>query len=179
MNQSYGQIYTQWVQQRCWTNISAWAFYVFLKFQATDQFDACCTWIYCKMFKACGSTGGRLMYWWTVDGMNVLSALQGNWISRNDFSWDWEVFQEKAVFRLLSKHVWLSFQNEFCFRQCKSSALLVQVFYGMLLLLLLSHFSRVWLCATPETAAHQAPPSLGFSRQEHWSGLPFPSPVTW
>ena len=45
------------------------------------------------------------------------------------------------------------------------------------LLLLLSHFSRVRLCATPETAAHQAPPSLGFSRQEHWSGAPFPSPV--
>ena len=44
-------------------------------------------------------------------------------------------------------------------------------------LLLLSHFSHVWLCATPETAAHQAPPSLGFSRQEHWSGLPFPSPM--
>ena len=44
-----------------------------------------------------------------------------------------------------------------------------------LLLLLLSHFSRVRLCATPETAAHQAPPSPGFSRQEHWSGLPFPS----
>ena len=43
--------------------------------------------------------------------------------------------------------------------------------------LLLSHFSRVRLCATPETAAHQAPPSLGFSRQEHWSGLPFPSPM--
>ena len=41
--------------------------------------------------------------------------------------------------------------------------------------LLLSRFSRVRLCATPETAAHQAPPSLGFSRQEHWSGLPFPS----
>ena len=45
------------------------------------------------------------------------------------------------------------------------------------LLLLLSHFSRVWLCATPETAAHQAPLSLGFSRQDHWSGLPFPSPM--
>ena len=45
------------------------------------------------------------------------------------------------------------------------------------LLLLLSCFSRVRLCATPETAAHQAPPSLGFSRQEHWSGLPFPSPM--
>ena len=44
------------------------------------------------------------------------------------------------------------------------------------LLLLLSRFSRVRLCATPWTAAHQAPRSLGFSRQEHWSGLPFPSP---
>ena len=32
-------------------------------------------------------------------------------------------------------------------------------------------------CVTPETAAHQAPLSLGFSRQEHWSGLPFPSPM--
>ena len=45
------------------------------------------------------------------------------------------------------------------------------------LLLLLSHFSRVWLCVTPWTAAHQACLSLGFSRQEHWSGLPFPSPM--
>ena len=47
----------------------------------------------------------------------------------------------------------------------------------LLLLLLLSRFSRVRLCATPETAADQAPPSLGFSRQEYWSGLPFPSPM--
>ena len=47
----------------------------------------------------------------------------------------------------------------------------------LLLLLLPSRLSRVWLCATPETAAHQAPPSLGFSRQENWSGLPFPSPM--
>ena len=39
---------------------------------------------------------------------------------------------------------------------------------SLLVTLLLSHFSCVRLCATP---------SLGFSRQEHWSGLPFPSPV--
>ena len=44
-------------------------------------------------------------------------------------------------------------------------------------LLLLSHFSYVRLCETPQTAAHQAPPSLGFSRQEHWSGLPCSSPM--
>ena len=36
--------------------------------------------------------------------------------------------------------------------------------------------SRVQLFATPWTVAHQAPPSMGFSRQEYWSGLPFPSP---
>ena len=54
------------------------------------------------------------------------------------------------------------FSNEYC---------------ALLLLLLLSRFSRVQFCATPQMAAHQAPPSLGFSRQEHWSGLPFPSPM--
>ena len=37
-------------------------------------------------------------------------------------------------------------------------------------------FSHVWLCVTPQPAARQAAPSLGFSRQEHWSGLPCPSP---
>ena len=36
--------------------------------------------------------------------------------------------------------------------------------------------SRVWLLATPWTAAYQAPPSMGFVRQEYWSGLPLPSP---
>ena len=37
--------------------------------------------------------------------------------------------------------------------------------------------SHVWLFATPWTAAHQAPRSMGFSRQEYWSGVPSPSPV--
>ena len=37
-------------------------------------------------------------------------------------------------------------------------------------------WSRVGLFATPWTIAYQAPPSMGFSRQEYWSGLPFPSP---
>ena len=34
--------------------------------------------------------------------------------------------------------------------------------------------SHVWLLATPWTAAYQAPPSMGFSRQEYWSGVPLP-----
>ena len=37
--------------------------------------------------------------------------------------------------------------------------------------------SRVLLLATPWTAAYQAPPSMGFSRQEYWSGVPLPSPT--
>ena len=48
--------------------------------------------------------------------------------------------------------------------------------YRMLLLLLLSHFSRVRLPATPWIAAYQAPLSVGFSKQEYWSGVPLPSP---
>ena len=55
---------------------------------------------------------------------------------------------------------------------CKETLLLL-----LLLLLLLSHFSHVRLCVTPQTAAHQAPLSLGSARQEYWSGLPFPSPM--
>ena len=45
----------------------------------------------------------------------------------------------------------------------------------LLLLLLLSCFSQVWLFGTPWTAPYQAPPSMEFSRHEYCSGLPFPS----
>ena len=41
---------------------------------------------------------------------------------------------------------------------------------------MLNHFSRVPLCETLWTLAHQAPLSVGFSRQEYWSGLPGPPP---
>ena len=61
----------------------------------------------------------------------------------------------------------------------KSSQMIRKLFSALstsLLLPLLSCFSRVRLCETPQTTGHQAPPSLGFSKQEHWSGLPFPSP---
>ena len=59
-----------------------------------------------------------------------------------------------------------------CVYMCVS----LQAHYSVRMLLLLSRFSHVWLCATPWTAAYQAPPSMGFSRQEYWSGLPLPSP---
>ena len=46
----------------------------------------------------------------------------------------------------------------------------------LLLLLLLSHFSRIQLFATLWTVAHQVPLSMGFSRQEYWDGLPYHPP---
>ena len=53
----------------------------------------------------------------------------------------------------------------------------IETLFQRVLLVLLSHFSHVRLCVTSQMTAHQAPLSLGFSKQEHQSGLPFPSPV--
>ena len=47
---------------------------------------------------------------------------------------------------------------------------------NIMLLLRLSHFSHVRLLETSWTVAYQPPPSMGFSRQEYWSGVPLPSP---
>ena len=66
---------------------------------------------------------------------------------------------------------WIQFSNE------HAHTYTCMYLYICMLLLLLSCFSRVQICATPQTAAHQASVSLGFSRQEYWSGLPFPSPM--
>ena len=62
-----------------------------------------------------------------------------------------------------------------CVYMCVYIYIYIYIDVCVCMLLLLSCFSRVRLCATPQMAAHQAPPSLGFSRQEHCSGLPFPS----
>ena len=52
---------------------------------------------------------------------------------------------------------------------------MIHVYIDMYLLLLLSRFSHVWLFVTPWTVAHKALLSMGFSRQEYWIKLPFPS----
>ena len=81
--------------------------------------------------------------------------------------WKWKInHQMRIMMHMESCRFWKMKKK----RVNKSSR---KVEEWMDLLLLLSRFSRVWLCATPQTAAHQAPPSLGFSRQEHWSGCHF------
>ena len=62
-----------------------------------------------------------------------------------------------------------------CSHEFKRYLLLERKIKTNLLLLLLSHFSRVRLYETPQRKVHQAPQSLGFSRQEYWSGVPLPS----
>ena len=76
-------------------------------------------------------------------------------------------------------HFWFCyvFQNGYWSENYRFLTFFSKEFITTKWLLMLSHFSRVGLCVTPKTEAHQAPPSLRFSRQEHWSGLPFPSPM--
>ena len=69
--------------------------------------------------------------------------------------------------KVILKDVYFCVWSNKDFKSCRY----IRPLRRLMMLLLLSHFSRVLLCATPETAAHQALPSLGFSRQEHWSGV--------
>ena len=97
-----------------------------------------------------------IKWWWAQMGFRYHS-------NKCDMKWKYFSFLFVRTSLLPVQVVWAYIHN---WQKC-------YILLG--LLLLLSHFSHVQLCATPQTAAHQAPPSLGFSRQEHWSELPFPS----
>ena len=86
-------------------------------------------------------------------------------------------------FALFSIFTWLlATSTTFCRENVSTTSRTQKIFlrvhwilkYGFLCVL--SHFSYVWLCATLWTVVHQAPLSMGFSRQEYWSGLLCPSP---
>ena len=57
-----------------------------------------------------------------------------------------------------------------------SKTIIVNETSNLICVCMLSHFSHIWLFATPWTVVHQAPLSVGLSRQEYWSGLPCPPP---
>ena len=76
--------------------------------------------------------------------------------SREPLHWLRFRISKKGNYNIIESKIQHLFNNIFKCLLCASN-----------ILLLLSRFSRVQLCATPHTAAHQAPPSLGFSRQEH------------
>ena len=82
-----------------------------------------------------------------------------------------ETFFFPEIDKLIVKYLWKLNAKEHPGRGAGGAGI------NYMLLLLLSQFSRVRLCVTPSTAARQAPPSLGFYRQEHWSGVPLTSPM--
>ena len=85
---------------------------------------------------------------------------------------------ERKAFRCLRLQlIPISVKAFQCFNKWYTGMYQLNINQPLLLLLLLSHFSCVRLCMTPWMAAHQSPLSLGFSRHEYWSGLPFPSPM--
>ena len=85
---------------------------------------------------------------------------------------------ERKAFRCLRLQlIPISVKAFQCFNKWYTGMYQLNINQPLLLLLLLSHFSCVRLCMTPWMAAHQSPLSTGFSRQEYWSGLPFPSPI--
>ena len=94
--------------------------------------------------------GWLLVYHWFISSQ----VLFGTWVSNDYFI----CLMGKVKNNLLNQEIGINI-------------------YTLLLLLLLSCFSHVRLCATSQTAAYQVLLSLGLSRQEHWSGLPFPSPM--
>ena len=113
--------------------------------------------------------------------MGILTKGEKN-LSYQRNTWDWidsatySVTWGKSLKLPATHHPWHGYGNITHPELLKDLIICIRMYMLLLLLLLLSRFSCVWLCATPQRAAHQAPPSLGFSRQEHWSGLPFPSP---
>ena len=99
-------------------------------------------------------------------------------------SWEWTSddsqqgkgnFSSTTTGNWILPTTWMTLEVDSSQKRVHPANTLILASWDPQLLLLLSCFNHVQLCVTPETAALQAPPSLGFSRQEHWSGLPIPS----
>ena len=114
-------------------------------------------------------------------------ARRSKWVTCvNCLAWDWHIItismNDYYLHYFLEKHkIYIHAVLSSTFYTCWDvKRILRELFIDPAIpplgLLLLSHFSRVQLCVTPWTAANQAPPFLGFSRQGHWSGLPVLSP---
>ena len=106
----------------------------------------------------------------TVEGSETNSVVTC-WMIR----WCWGALAELPTLAPLSVWIWFSALASIKMKCGNKIGVDHCLIPACMLLLLLSRFSRVQLCVTPSMAAYQAPPSLGFSRQEHWSGLPVPS----
>ena len=94
---------------------------------------------------------------WTEEGRMLAGTAESHRVERALLSWSLHYREESRGERWRDADAHLNTRIQSCLMPA-------------LMLLLLSRFSCVWLLATPRTAAYQAPPSMGFSRQEYWSG---------
>ena len=95
-------------------------------------------------------------------------------------------YQPKVINTFLFIHLILTFVLKTQYKGCLLYTLLIfsnlvfffffKIFWMKTFRKLVKLLSHVWLFSTPCIVAYQVPPSMGFSRQEYWSGLPFPSP---
>ena len=119
----------------------------------------------------------KVKAWW-------FTRMTGSCICRNHTILQVDTFQNAVIiFRPLSKKIILNIHNMKSSYTFVNSAELTNASSswphsspGNNHMCVLSCFSRVWLFATPWTVVHQIPLSMEFSRQEYWSGLPFPTP---
>ena len=132
--------------------------YLIIGFEYFFYWVFCLLWWLINIHSQCNLYIAPLQCWMLQMPSPSLSPIHQLWL--------WQTFLNKNPSFLKRRNLYIVFKKPFLIKMCK-----------MLLLLLLRRFSCVRLCVTPQTAAHQAPPSLGFSNQEHWSGLPFPSPM--
>ena len=86
--------------------------------------------------------------------------------------WERSTDRKGILSSLMSKEYWVGREQSGNRHSCRDKE---GQCHGVLSPCMLSH---IWLSATPRTIAHQAPLSMGFSRQEYWSGWPFPSPLS-
>ena len=86
-----------------------------------------------------------------------------------------ENLENSAVATGLERSAFIPIPKKGNAKECSNYCTIALISHASMLLL--SLFIRVRLLATPWTAAYQAPPPVGFSRQEYWSGVPLPSPT--
>ena len=106
-----------------------------------------------------------------VGGLSLLQGIFPTQGSNPDLLYFWQIlYQLNHKITHTHRHTHTHVEME------KSEEIIFIYIYHHLPVCLLSHFSHVQLFATLRMTAHQAPISTGFSRQEHWSGLPRLSP---
>ena len=90
------------------------------------------------------------------------------WVEESSWRRNGYPLQDSGLENPMHRKAWRATVHGVAKRWTQLSALCLQC--------MLSHFSHVWLCVTLWTVARQASLSMGFSRQQYWSRLPFPSP---